>query len=199
MTRLGLLGGTFDPPHYGHLITAQEVAWQLDLAQVLFLPARQNPLKQHEVVTAAAHRCEMVRLAIHDNPRFELSTLELVRPPPSYTVDLLRGLFSPERELFFLIGADILPELPLWHATREILRMARLVAVNRPGAPAPDLAALERRLPGSRARVHTLQMPGVDISSSDLRARARLGQPLRYFTPPAVEQYIHTHHLYTAA
>jgi nicotinate-nucleotide adenylyltransferase len=196
--RLGLLGGTFDPPHYGHLLAAQEVGWQFDLERVLFLPARQNPFKRHERTTDAAHRCEMVRLAIADNPSFELSRLDLDRPPPSYTVDLLRSvrLEAPMHELYFLVGADILPELPAWHAPREILSLARLVVVNRPGAPEPDLAPLERELPGTRGRVDLVRIPGVDISSTDLRRRANLGQPLRYLTPASVAAYIQEHGLY---
>ena len=106
-TRLGLLGGTFDPPHYGHLVSAQEAAWQLRLDRVLFLPARQNPLKRDESSTPADARCEMVRLAIEDNSLFELSRLDLDRPPPSYTADLLRALCNEDREVFFLVGADI--------------------------------------------------------------------------------------------
>ena len=199
MTRLGLFGGTFDPPHFGHLLAAQEAAWQLDLERIVFLPARQNPLKQHEVSSPADDRCEMVRLAIADNPSFELSRLDLDRPPPSYTVDLLRALQAPDRELFFLVGGDILPELPRWHAPREIVRLARLVVVNRPGAPPIDLEVLERSLPGTRGRIHDLRIPGTDISSTDLRARVRLGRPLRYFMPRAVERYIQAHHLYRSA
>lgn len=196
MTRLGLLGGTFDPPHYGHLLAAQEAAWQLGLERVLFLPARQNPLKQPGTSSDARHRCAMVELAVAGNPAFELSRLDLDRPPPSYTVDLLRMLRAPDRELFFLVGGDILPELPVWHAPEEIVRLAQLVVVNRPGWPEPDLAAVERRLPATRSRIHWLRIPGVDISSTALRARARLGQPLCYLTPAAVACYIQAHHLY---
>src|SRR4051812_14318219 len=111
VTRMGLIGGTFDPPHYGHLLAAQEAAWQLDLERVLFLPARQNPLKEGEPSSSEVDRCEMVARAIGGNQRFELSRLEMDRPPPSYTADLLRALEAPERELFFLVGADILPDL----------------------------------------------------------------------------------------
>lgn len=201
--RLGLLGGTFDPPHYGHLLAAQEVAWRLDLDRVLFLPARQNPLKLGDPMTAAEHRCQMVELAIADNPRFELSRLDLDRPPPSYTIDLLRGLRQtgpPQLELFFLAGADILPELPKWHAPLEILRLATLVVVNRPGAPDPraSLASVERRLPGARERITVVAIPGVAISSTDLRARLRAGQPIRYLTPPSVEALIYDAGLYHA-
>jgi nicotinate-nucleotide adenylyltransferase len=193
VSRLGLLGGTFDPPHYGHLVAAQEAAWRLALDRVLFLPAHQNPLKRGAPASPAKHRCEMVALAIADNPQFELSRLDLDRPPPSYTVDLLRQLASPAKELFFLVGADILPELPRWRAPEEILRLARLVVVSRPGAPDPDLEVLQ---PSERDRVNVLHTPGLDIASRDLRERVRSGQPIRYLTPAAVEQYILEHRLY---
>jgi nicotinate-nucleotide adenylyltransferase len=199
--RLGLLGGTFDPPHFGHLIAAQEAVLTLGLESVLFLPARQNPLKQGEHGTDPEHRCRMVELAIADNPLFGLSRADLDRPPPSYTVDLLRALHveQPGRELFFLVGGDILPELPRWHAPGELLRLATLVAVNRPGAPEPDLARIEQALPGAASQIRLLRVPGVAISSSDLRARVRGGQPIRYFTSPAVVAYIAEHRLYLRA
>jgi nicotinate-nucleotide adenylyltransferase len=209
VTRLGLLGGTFDPPHYGHLLAAQEAACQLELDRVLFLPARQNPLKQGAPSSEAHHRCEMVALAIDDNPLFELSRLDLDRSPPSYTVDLLRMLkrdvrtqhsaaAAPELELFFLVGADILPELPRWREPDELLRLAQLVVVNRPGSPQPDLAALEQALPAARDRVVVLKIPGVDVSARALRDRVRAGQSLRYLTPAAVERYIQATGLYRA-
>jgi nicotinate-nucleotide adenylyltransferase len=196
--RLGLLGGTFDPPHYGHLVAAQEAASQLDLDRVLFLPARQNPLKRGEQVSSAEDRCHMVKLAVADNPLFELSRADLDRPPPSYTVGLLRALRRdwPSAEFFFLVGADILPELPRWHAPEELLELAVLVAINRPGAPAPSLADLEQSLPGVARRVVLLQVPGVAISATDLRARVRAGRPIRYLTPAPVAAYIHERGLY---
>lgn len=198
MTRLGLVGGTFDPPHYGHLVAAQEVAWHLKLDRVLFLPARQNPLKRGEPSSSAEDRCEMVRLAIADNPVFELSRLDLDRPPPSYTADLLRALADAEHELYFVVGADIPPELPRWREPATILRLARLVVVNRPGAPVPDLAALEAALPGARDRVDVVPSPGVAVASRELRERVRAGQPIRYLTPPSVERYILERRLYRA-
>ena len=199
MTRLGLLGGTFDPPHYGHLIATQEVAWRLHLDRVLFLPARQNPLKRGETSSAAEDRCEMVALAIGDDPRFELSRLDLDRPPPSYSADLLRALASPERELFFIVGADIVPELPKWREPEEILRLARLVVVNRPGAPEPDLERLMQSFPAASGRVDCVRIPGVDLSSTEIRQRVRAGAPIRYLTPPAVERYIESRQLYLTA
>ncbi len=194
--RLGLLGGTFDPPHYGHLLAAQEAASQLDLERVLFLPARQNPLKQDESITRAEDRWEMVTRAIADNPLFEASRLDMDRPPPSYTVDLLRALHEPGCELFFLVGADILPELPRWRSPAEILRLARLVAVNRPGSPALDLERLEGELAGARERIDVVPIPGVAISAREMRDRVRAGRSLRYLTPPAVERYIESRSLY---
>jgi nicotinate-nucleotide adenylyltransferase len=198
VTRLGLLGGTFDPPHYGHLLAAQEVAWRLDLEAVLFLPARQNPLKQGAPSSEAEDRCAMVVLAIAGNPLFKLSRLDIDRPPPSYTVDLLQSLQTPDQrtELFFLVGADILPELPKWRAPDEVLRLARLIVVNRPGSPAPNLDELELALPGARERADIVRIPGVDISARELRARVQMDQPIHYLTPPAVEQYIQARRLY---
>jgi nicotinate-nucleotide adenylyltransferase len=196
--RLGLLGGTFDPPHYGHLLAAQEVAWRLQLERVLFLPARQNPLKQGAPGTAAEDRCAMVELAIAGNPLFSLSRLDVDRPPPSYTVDLLQTVLGsdPQAELFFLVGADILPELPRWRAPDAILRLARLAVVNRPGWPDPNLDDLELALPGARQRAEVVHIPGVDISAANLRARVRADEPIRYLTPPAVEDFIRAQRLY---
>lgn len=196
MTRLGLLGGTFDPPHYGHLLAASEAIWRLNLERVLFLPARQNPLKRDEPINDPETRCTMVGLAIADNPMFELSRLDLDRPPPSYTVDVLRELTAPDRELFFLAGGDILPELPRWHQPIELLRLARVVIVTRPGSPPPDLKRLDTYLPGAAARVDVLDIPGVEISSTQLRARIWNEVPIRYLTPLAVEEYIVNNGLY---
>lgn len=195
MKRLGLLGGTFDPPHYGHLVAAQEVAWRLGLDRVLFLPAHQNPLKRNGSSSSAEDRCAMVRLAIVDNMTLELSRLDVDRPPPSYTVDVLRLLQKPDTELFFIGGADLLPELPRWRDPDEILRLARLVVVNRPGVPAPNLAVLE---PSARQRVEVVSVPGVAIAATELRARVKRGEPIRYLTPPAVERYILDRGLYVS-
>jgi nicotinate-nucleotide adenylyltransferase len=199
VTRLGLLGGTFDPPHYGHLVAAQEVALRLGLERMLFLPARQNPLKQGASSSEAEDRCAMVGLAIADNPLFALSRLDVDRPAPSYTVDLLQSLAKDTRELFFVVGADILPELPKWRAPDRVLRLARLVVVNRPGSPLPNVEDLEMALPGASERTDAVRIPGVDISAAELRARVRADQPIRYLTPPAVEAYILERKLYRLA
>lgn len=169
---------------------------------MLLLPAGQNPLKQGEPISAAEHRARMVELAIGDNRLFACSRRDLDRPPPSYTVDLLRLLkeeLPAGAELSFLVGADVLHELPAWHQPQEVARLARLVVAGRPGWPTPTLEALEQALPATaRGRVTVVRMPGVDISSTDIRARARAGQPVRYLLPPAVEQYAREQRLYVA-
>jgi nicotinate-nucleotide adenylyltransferase len=138
----------------------------------------------------------MVRLAIDGNPVFEVSRLDLDRPPPSYTADLLKVFEAPDCELFFLVGADILPELPRWRDPAEIVRLARLVVVSRPGAPAPDLQQVEQLLPDAGSRAALVEIPGLAIASRDLRERVRHGVPIRYLTPPAVERYILERGLY---
>jgi nicotinate-nucleotide adenylyltransferase len=200
--RYGLLGGTFDPPHYGHLIAAQEAAWQLRLDRVLFIPARQNPLKLGDVSSPVDDRCRMVERAIANDARFALSLADLERPGPSYTVDLLRQLratLNPSVELYFLAGADVLQELPDWRQPRQLVELATAVVVfGRPGWPPPDGITLERRLGVRPGSIRSLSMPGVDISSRALRERVRTGQPVSYLTPPAVEAYIVEHALYRA-
>ncbi len=197
--KLGLLGGTFDPPHYGHLIAAQEAAWQLKLDRVLFLPTRQNQLKEGETASQAEDRCRMVELAIADNSAFALSRTDLERPGPSYTVDLLKALrveLGPAAELFFIVGADIVSELWSWREPDMVVRLATLVAVSRPGWPTPDVGMLGARLPSANGRVRSLRMPGVDISSTEIRARVAQKWPIRYLLPPEVEAYVHAHGLY---
>src|SRR5438477_10066624 len=122
--------------------------------------------------------------------------MDLDRQPPSYSVDVLRLMHTPDRELFLLVGADILPELPRWHQPHEILRLARLVAINRPESPLPDVAALEAAMPGARERVDLVFIPGVAVSARLLRARVAAGQPIHYLTPPVVERYIQERGLY---
>jgi nicotinate-nucleotide adenylyltransferase len=196
--RVGILGGTFDPLHDGHLVAANEAAWQLALHHVLFLPAANPPHKQEEPVTAAEDRVAMVRLAIADNPRFALCTLEVDRGGLSYTVDTLRELHKrePGIDLYFIVGMDALADLPKWHDPAGILKVARLVAVHRAGWEAVDLNELDQRVPGAAERVHILRIPGLDISSTDLRERIAEGRPVRYLIPDPVIAYIEAHSLF---
>lgn len=196
--RIGLMGGTFDPIHDGHLVAAQETASVLGLEKVLFLPTGAPPHKQNEPVTDARHRLAMVRLAIQGNPTFELSTIELERPGPSYTVDTLRqiGERYPGVELYFIVGMDSLAELPTWRDPHRLFDLARVVAVLRAGWTPVDLGWIESRLPAARGRVQVVQIPGLDISSTNLRERVAAGRPIRYLVPSAVMAYIEEHGLY---
>jgi nicotinate-nucleotide adenylyltransferase len=188
---IGVLGGTFDPIHIGHLIVAEEARIKLGLAKVLFVPAGQPWLKQDRDITPAVHRVEMVRRAIAENPYFKLSTLEVDRPGPSYTVDtlgLLQDQLSSEASLFFILGRDTLAELPLWKEPRKVIQLCRLVVPPRLGSR--DLRHLEEAIPGLLERVIQLDMPVIGISSSEIRQRIARGLSIRYLVPPGVERYI---------
>lgn len=197
--RLGLFGGTFDPPHFGHLVAAEEAAELLGLERILFLPAGQPPHKRGEPVSAVEDRVRMVELAIADNPRFQLSRADCDHPGPSYTADLLarlRAQLGPGPELYFLIGMDSLRDLTTWHAPERVLAQAVLVAVSRPGYPPVSLAELAEQLPSATERIKILRTPGVDISSTELRERTAAGRSLRYLVPEAVRAYILERGLY---
>jgi len=200
LTRLGILGGTFDPVHHAHLVAAQEAFYQLNLDQVLFVPAGTPPHKPSRPVTAARHRLRMVELAIGDRPCFGLSHVDIERPGPHYSADTLRLLHDewPAATLFFIVGADALAEMLTWYQPQRIVELAELVVVQRPGIQ-PDLDRLEAALPGLRARLHPVEMPLLDISSTDLRQRVREGRPIAYLAPPEVEDYIVEHELYLEA
>ena len=195
--RIGLMGGTFDPIHIGHLILAEQARERFALERVLFVTAGCPPHKLGEPVTDVAHRLEMTRLAVADNEHFECSTIEIERPGPSYTVDTIKQvleLHGPGAEVYLLIGADEGRELMTWREPYEIARLARIVIANRPDLPASEaIAALPEDF---AARITPLEMPGVDISSTDLRERARSGRSIRYLVPKAVEEYIWAKGLY---
>ncbi len=198
--RLGILGGTFDPIHIGHLILAEEAWHQLGLDQVLLAPAADPPHKRGQGKSPADHRVRMVELAIADNPHLALSRIDVDRPGPHYTLDMVRLLqeqYGPGASLYFLMGLDSLADLPTWHRPLDLMQHCHLVAFSRPDA-AFDWEALEMALPGVRSRVILLPMPLLQISSSDLRDRARQGRPLRYQVLPQVERYIHEQQLYRA-
>lgn len=194
--RTGILGGTFDPIHYGHLAIAEEARVALRLDRVLFIPVARQPLKGSGHVASASQRVAMARLACASNAAFEVLTTEVDRPEPSYTVDTLEELSGAGGdELHFILGADALADFPRWRAVQRILELARLVVVTRPG-PAADLEALARALPGLRGRLTLLEGPRLDISSSELRRRIAAGRPIRYQTPDPVVEYIAANRLY---
>ncbi|NJK79353.1 MAG: nicotinate-nucleotide adenylyltransferase [Chloroflexaceae bacterium] len=198
MQRIGVLGGTFDPIHYGHLAIAAEVHWALGLTTVYLVPAAHQPLKDTQPRASAQQRLEMVRRACADNAALVASDIELHRPPPSYTVDTLTDLrqqLGVQAELWFILGADALNSLPRWHRIGDLLHVARLVAVKRPGT-APDREALEQTVPGLRDRLVLLEGPNLEISSSLLRERIAAGRPVRYQLPDSVLAYIQQQQLY---
>lgn len=198
---IGVLGGTFDPVHIGHLTLAEEVAGRLNLDEVLFIPAGQPWLKADAPVSAAEHRVPMVRLAIAGRPRFRLRTMEIERAGPSYSVDTIRELkqqIAAGDGLFFILGWDNLIDLPRWRQPSQLIKMCRLVAVPRIGYPVPDLAPLEAAIPGLSGRLTMLDKPEIDISASVIRERVSRGLSIERLVPKAVAKYIKDHGLYKA-
>jgi nicotinate-nucleotide adenylyltransferase len=197
--KIGVLGGTFDPIHIGHLVVADEVTARLGLAEVLFVPAGQPWLKAKIRISAAKHRVQMVRLAIAGKPYFKLSTMEIERAGPTYTVDTIKKLrekLGTDDELFFILGWENLEDLPRWHQPELLISMCRLVAVPRIGCPVPDLSSLEEVIPGLSQRVILLDKPEIDISASVIRERVSQGLSIEHLVPEAVEKYIKQHKLY---
>ena len=194
---IGVLGGTFDPIHIGHLVIAEEARTKLGLSEVLFVPAGQPWLKQDRDITSPVHRVEMVRRAIADNPHFRLYTLEVERPGSSYTVDtliLLRKQLGSKASLFFILGRDTLAELPLWKEPQKVVQLCKLVVPPRIGSK--DLRHLEKAIPGLLDKVIQLDMPVIGISSSEIRQRLAQGLPIRYLVPAEVEKYITEQRIY---
>jgi nicotinate-nucleotide adenylyltransferase len=203
--RIGLMGGTFDPIHYGHLVIAEEVRVTLALTEMLFIPAGHPPHKPGRVITPAAQRLAMLELAIASNPHFTISLVEMDRPGLSYMVDtlrLLRTQMGTDVELSFVIGWDSLEELHTWYDPQGILaQLDILVAVGRPGymdEGAYNDTQLETHLPGISQRLRVVQAPQFSVSSTDLRHRIAQGKPIKYQVPEAVEQYIFSHSLYVS-
>jgi nicotinate-nucleotide adenylyltransferase len=198
--RIGVLGGTFDPIHYGHLFSTEVAAAGACLDQVLLVPASQSPLKPG-AAAAAHHRVAMARLAAAGNPLLWVDTIDVDRPPPSYTVDTVSLLQEryPDADLFLILGADALQDFMEWREPERLLDLCRLIVVARPGyrleVPAPVVAALGPRV----QRIQLQPMPLLEISSTDLRRRFGAGEPVRYLLPDAVEEYVRAHGLYGAA
>ena len=196
---IGVLGGTFDPIHNGHLLMAEEARARLNLAVVLFIPAGQPWLKVASPVSAAEHRVQMVHLAIADKPYCKLSAMEIERAGLTYTVDTIAELSSQlgsGDELFFILGQDNLTQLPEWKEPSRLVEMCYLVAVPRPGSSSPDLKALEAAIPGISQRVMLMEKPRVDISASVIRDRVGRGLSIHHLVPEPVSSYIREHGLY---
>ncbi len=198
MERLGIFGGTFDPPHTGHLILAAEAAAQLQLDRVLWVLTPFPPHKPNQVISPVAVRIDLVRAAIDDNPTFELSTVDIDREPPHFAVDTIKLLRQARQdaELVYLIGADSLGALPSWHKPQEILQnIHRLGVLRRPGAVI-DLAPVEAQIPGLSAKLDWIEAPLIEISASHIRQLVQSGGPYRYYLPEAVFRLVQARDLY---
>jgi len=198
--RLGLFGGTFDPIHLGHLILAEQCREAVGLDRVWFIVAGEPPHKRGLARTSVAHRLEMARLAVAGHPAFEVSDVEAVRPGPHYSVETLEEVnrLRPEDDLFFLIGADSLVDLPTWREPDRIARLATIVVVNRPGVEEVGARPLPDFGPDSRP-LQFVTIPPIGVASHDLRGRLAEGRSVRYMVPRAVEAYIDAHGLYRPA
>ncbi len=199
--RIGILGGTFDPPHLGHLLIAETARVALGLESVLFIPAGEPWLKSGQRITPATHRLRMAQLAVADNPDFCVCECEVRRSGASYTVDTLRelrGAYPDGAEWYFIVGSDVLDQFHLWKEPEGILELCRLAVIERPGGPDDGVAALAERFPDAVASgaVVSVAGPRVDFSASELRRILAEGQSVRYQVPDAVAEYIKRHGLY---
>jgi nicotinate-nucleotide adenylyltransferase len=195
----GILGGTFDPIHNGHLEVAREARTRLGLDRIIFVPASCPRLRETGPLATLEQRIQMVRLAIGDVPDYGLSTVEIERPGPSCSVDTVAELadgLSPTDELFLILGWDNLAELPRWREPARLIRMCRVVAVPRPGYIMPDLEALEREIPGLKKRLTLLETPQIDLSASEIRRRVSRGLSIAQLVPAPVADYIKEQRLY---
>jgi nicotinate-nucleotide adenylyltransferase len=198
MNTIGIFGGTFDPPHLGHLILAAEARAQLGLERLLWVLTPDPPHKQSQSIAPLEHRLEMVSLAIAGNPQFELSSVELSRAGPHYAMDTVHILAgqNPGVNLVYLMGGDSLRDLPAWHQPADFIAACHLIGVMRRPGDTVELAALEKSLPGLTAKVRFVEAPLLNIAARDIRVRIAEGKPFRYFLPGTVYEYIVSHGLY---
>ncbi len=195
---IGLFGGTFDPPHIGHLILAAETHAQLGLDQLLWVLTPDPPHKQGQPITPLEHRLAMVELAISDNHRFELSTVEIDRPGPHFALDTVKIISEqkPAANLVYVMGGDSLRDLPTWHRPTDLVAALHFIGVMRRPGDSIDLPALDKIIPGLAAKVRYVDAPLLDIAAHEIRQRVANGRPFRYFLPPAVFDYILEYNLY---
>jgi nicotinate-nucleotide adenylyltransferase len=196
--KVGLFGGTFDPPHIGHLILASEAVQQLYLSRLLWMLAPDPPHKQDQPITPLPHRLEMLKRAIEGNPSFEISYLEIERPGPHYTIDTVRQLsqLEPNADIVLLLGGDSLRNLPTWRFCVELVAgVSKIGVMRRPGDPF-DMSALEKKIPGVTEKVAFIDAPLQDLASREIRQHVADGEAWRYYVHPGVYDYIKTNRLY---
>jgi nicotinate-nucleotide adenylyltransferase len=199
VVKIGVFGGTFDPVHRGHLAIAEEARKSLGIAEVILVPAGQPVSEKKDPVSPAADRLEMLRLAVAGKPYLKVSTLELERPGPSYTVDTIAEICRQrggKDVICFILGWDSLAQVGKWHEPERIISLCYLVAVPRPGWPRPDLKVLEKKVPGICKRLVLLEKPRLDISATVIRHMAADGKPIDAMVPRPVAEYIRQHRLY---
>lgn len=199
--RIGIIGGSFDPLHLGHLIIAQDAAEHLGLSEVVFIPASTPPHKQHAKQVAAEHRLNMLQLAVEADARFSVSDIEIKRGGLSYTVDTVQelGAIHRDADLFLIVGSDTLVELHTWHRIEELLQMCSVATLLRPGTDSLDAINQKIQVPERyRAELmnHVIAAHRIGISSTEIRRRVAEGERICYLVPPVVETYIYEHGLY---
>lgn len=198
--KVGIMGGTFDPIHYGHLVTAEGARCEFGLDQVLFMPSGSPPHKDLREVTSAEHRYMMTVLATLTNPYFEVSRIDIDREGVSYTIDTLRILreqYGSETELFFITGADVMFEIVSWKDSEKLLQIAHFVAATRPGFSLDDIPNQAREWANQhKDRFHVFRVPAMAISSTNIRKRVSMGHSIRYLVPEQVDYYIRRNKLY---
>jgi len=197
-TKIGLFGGTFDPPHIGHLILASEAVHQLGLSRLLWMLAPDPPHKLEQPITPLPHRLEMLKLAIAGNAAFEISHLEIERPGPHYTIDTVRQLsqLEPNADIILLLGGDSLRDLPTWRQYSDLVaEVYKIGVMRRPGEPF-DMPALETKIPGVTEKVVFIDAPLQDLASREIRRRVASGEVYRYYVLPSVYEYIEKNYLY---
>ncbi len=197
--RIGIMGGTFDPLHYGHLVAAEMARHEFALEKVIFIPTGNPPHKVGRRVTSPGDRYEMVKRAVQDNSFFEVSDLEIQRKGYSYTVDTLKELHElyPQHELYFITGADAFREIFTWREVQSVLSLSHFIGASRPGFdPHEFLEELKRDYPEFLPNMHLFDVPALAISSTDIRSRVKEGKPIRYLLPESVRLYIEKTGLY---
>ena len=197
--KIGILGGTFDPVHLGHLIIAEEVRSNLGLDKILFVPAGVPWMRENEGVSAGKHRLNMVDLAVKSNPHFQSSSIEIDRQGVTYTADTLETLredLDHEVELSFIMGMDVLEKFHLWKSPETVVELCSLVIVNRPGNQAVDVNEVVKKYPEAGAKLRIINVPRMEISSSEIRERVRQEKSLKYLVSEEVIAYIDQNNLY---